>query len=133
MKSKKQVKNQLSKTEVAHLKNRLLLRREQLRGNVSKLSDQSVGKNPNDASGNISTTPIHMADVGTDAFEHEMTLGLVEEEADELEEVEEALERLKKKTFGLCEICKKTIPKQRLSAIPYTRLCVGCKKKEEGA
>jgi RNA polymerase-binding transcription factor DksA len=130
----KQKKNQkgLSKPEVTQLKQRLLSRLQQLKGNVSKLSDQSVGKNPNDSSGNISTTPIHMADIGTDAFEHEMTLGLVEEEADELEEIEEAIERLKKGSYGLCESCKRPIPKQRLIAIPYTRMCVNCKKKEEG-
>jgi DnaK suppressor protein len=56
----------------------------------------------------------------------------MENESDELQEIEEALERIRDGSFGLCESCKKKIPKERLKAIPYTRLCVNCKKKEEG-
>lgn len=121
-----------SKTEISGMKGRLLSRLGQLKGNVSKLGDQTIGKNPQESSGNISSTPIHMADLGSDVFEHELTLGIVENEADELQEIEDALERIKKGSFGLCETCRKPIPKDRLKAIPYTRLCITCKKKEEG-
>jgi DnaK suppressor protein len=82
--------------------------------------------------GDLSTLPMHLADLGTDSFEQDMSLGLMESESDELQEIEESFERIADGTFGLCETCKKKIPRERLKAIPYTRLCVGCKMKEEG-
>jgi RNA polymerase-binding protein DksA len=88
-------------------------------------------KKGSDAAGDLSTLPMHLADMGTDSFEQDMSLGLMENETDELHEIEEALERIKDGSFGLCENCKKRIPKERLKAIPYARLCVDCKMKEE--
>ena len=55
----------------------------------------------------------------------------IKSESDELQEIQEALERITDGSFGICDICDKTIPKMRLKAIPYTRLCIPCKQKEE--
>ena len=100
-------------------------------GDVKGLEDEACKKG-SDAAGDLSTLPMHLADLGTDSFEQDISLGLMENESDEIQEIEEALERIKDGTFGLCETCRKKIPKERLRAIPYTRLCVNCKKKEEG-
>ena len=122
----------MSKSELAEFKALLLQRKKILQGDVKTLEDEGCKKGT-DAAGDLSTLPMHLADLGTDSFEQDITLGLMENESDELHEIEEALERIKDGSFGLCESCKKKIPKERLKAIPYARLCVNCKKKEEGA
>jgi RNA polymerase-binding transcription factor DksA len=120
----------LSKKELKEFRDLLLARRKILLGDVEGLENEALKKKGGDSE--LSTLPLHMADLGTDNFEQDITLGLMESESDELQEVNEALARIKDGSFGLCEGCKKPVPKARLRAIPYTRLCVDCKKKEEG-
>ena len=120
----------LSKSELQEFKALLLVRKRVLQGDVKGLESEAMKKGAD--GGDLSTLPMHLADLGTDSFEQDMSLGLMESESDELQEIEEAFERIGDGTFGLCETCKKKIPKERLKAIPYARLCVGCKMKEEG-
>jgi RNA polymerase-binding protein DksA len=124
-------KSDLSKAELNEFKALLQFRKRKLQGDVNTLEGEAMKKG-SDAAGDLSTLPMHLADMGTDSFEQDMSLGLMETETDELHEIEEAFERMKDGSFGLCENCKKKIPKERLKAIPYARLCVTCKMKEEG-
>lgn len=124
-------KSGLSKSELNEFKALLIHRKKVLLGDVKGLENEAMKKGT-DAAGDLSTLPMHLADLGTDSFEQDISLGLMENESDEIHEIEEALERIKDGSFGLCESCKKKIPKERLKAIPYARLCVNCKKKEEG-
>ena len=125
------VKGGLSKSELKEFKTLLLARKGVLQGDVKTLEDEACKKGT-DAAGDLSTLPQHLADLGTDSHEQDISLGLMENETDELHEIQEAFERIKDGSFGLCETCRKKIPKERLKAIPYARLCVNCKKKEEG-
>ena len=75
--------------------------------------------------------PIHMADIGSDNYEQEFTLSMMENEESTLEAVELALERIEDRSYGSCEDCGKAIKKTRLKAIPYTPLCIGCASKRE--
>ncbi len=65
---------------------------------------------------------LHMADSGTDNFDRDFALSLLSADQDSVYEIEEALKRIEKKTFGICELTAKPIPKARLEAIPWTRL-----------
>ena len=125
-------KHILPKDELERYKKLLIGRREALSGNVSQMEDEALHRNRQDASGDGSSMPIHIADLGTDNFEQEFTLGLIEGEEEELREIEDALTRIDQGGFGECEVCAKPIPRDRLSAIPYTRVCVECKTKQEG-
>ena len=98
---------------------------------VNHMHDSALNQSATSASGDLSKIPYHMADVGTDNFEHEFTLGLIESEEEELREIDAALDRLKEGSFGICEECEKAIPKARLAVIPYARLCISCKQDEE--
>jgi RNA polymerase-binding transcription factor DksA len=120
----------LSKAELQEYKNLLLVRKRVLQGDVKGLENEAMKKGGD--GGDLSTLPMHLADLGTDNFEQDLSLGLMESESDELQQIEEAFERIIDGSFGLCETCKKKIPKERLKAIPYARLCIGCKMKEEG-
>lgn len=121
----------LSPHELRQFKALLTFRRRNLLGDVNQMQSEALEKGSD--SGELSSLPMHIADQGTDSFEQEMTLGLMENESDELQEIEEALNRIKEGCFAVCEGCNKPIPKARLKAIPYARVCVACKKKEEGS
>jgi len=71
------------------------------------------------------------ADVGTDNFERETALKVAGEESRRLLEVAEALDRIKKGCYGVCEGCSKEIPRKRLEAFPAARYCVDCQSKLE--
>lgn len=126
------VKGGLSKSELNEFKALLLARKAVLQGDVKTLEDEACKKG-SDAAGDLSTLPMHLADLGTDSHEQDISLGLMENESDEIKEIQEAFERIKDGSYGLCENCRKKVPKERLRAIPYARLCVTCKTKEEGA
>lgn len=126
------VKSPYSKAELETYRHWLLERRGALSGNVTKMEDEALRRSRQDATGDLSSMPIHMADMGSDTFEQDFTLGLIENEEQELGAIEDALERIAEGTFGVCEECSKLIPKERLKAIPQAALCLECKQKEEG-
>jgi DnaK suppressor protein len=67
---------------------------------------------------------LHMADSGTDNFDRDFALSLLSSDQDAVYEIEEALKRIEKNTYGICELTGKQIPKARLQAIPWTRFTV---------
>ena len=121
----------MNSTEMDTYRHQLLAIREQLNGDVSHLSDEALRNHGGGGGSNLSNTPIHMADLGTDNFEQEFTLSLLQNEEQLLEEIAGALDRLDQGVFGQCEECKGQIPKARLHAVPYARYCVECARKQE--
>ena len=117
--------------ELDQVKKKLLLKRALLSGNVNSLESQALKNSRQDASGDLSNMPIHMADIGSDNFEQEFTLGLIENEEELLLAIDEAIERIDDGTYGKCESCSKAIPKERLKAIPHASLCIECQRQEE--
>jgi DnaK suppressor protein len=110
-------------------KERLLALRARLRGDVSAMADVALRKG-GDADGH--SMPIHMAELGSDNFEQEFTLSLLETEGDTLAEIEQALVRVEQGAYGKCVDCGGVIPKTRLNALPFAPLCVKCASAREG-
>jgi DnaK suppressor protein len=121
----------MKKAELKAYKERLLTLRARLRGDVTQMADAALKKNRMETNGNLSSMPIHMADLGSDAYEQEFTLSLMETEEGTLGAIESALERIEEGTFGVCEECGAVIPKTRINAIPYVSLCVRCASRNE--
>lgn len=119
----------MDKAERDAFQQQLLRLRDRLKGDVSHLTSEALGA-PG-AGGNLSQMPIHMADLGSDAFEQENTLNLLATEQQTLEEIGDALDRVAQGTFGACEECGEAIPKARLKELPWTRYCVACARKVE--
>jgi RNA polymerase-binding transcription factor DksA len=119
----------MSKAELASFRQTLLALRNRLTGDVSHLADEALRANGGEASGSLSNAPLHMADLGTDNFEQEFTLSLLQNQEQALEEITLALDRIERGTYGKCEECQAAIPKARLQALPYTRHCVACARK----
>ena len=72
-----------------------------------------------------------MADVGTENYDQEFTLGLIQNEQFALDQVHDALSRLNAGTFGKCAECGEPIAKARLQALPFTKHCIQCARKLE--
>ena len=121
----------MTKAELKSYQDQLIELRERLNGDVSHLADEALRKTGREAGGNLSSMPIHMADLGTDAFEQENTLNLLQNEEKGLAEIAAALERIDQGSFGRCEECDQPIPEARLKALPYARFCVDCARKLE--
>jgi RNA polymerase-binding protein DksA len=73
----------------------------------------------------------HMADQGSDEFQYETTIKFANTEGRYLYNIEEALKRIEDGTYGKCTGCDKAIALPRLRRLPYTRMCIECKEKEE--
>ncbi|HEV3257610.1 MAG TPA: TraR/DksA family transcriptional regulator [Gemmataceae bacterium] len=121
----------MTNAELQIHRQRLFDLRTRLNGDVSHLADEALRKNQKEASGNLSSMPIHMADIGSDNFEQEFTLNLLANEEQVLEQIAAALERLNDGTFGRCEECRGEIPRARLNVLPYARYCIACARKLE--
>ena len=115
-------KNGLTPAEIRKFKALLLAKRNEILANVISMEDETLRKIRTD----LSNMPFHMADVGTDNYELENTLGLMDSERQILAEIEDALERIDDGKYGTCECGNEPIPKARLNAIPWARYCVTC-------
>ena len=122
----------MKKTEMRVYKERLLLIRSRLRGDVHAMTEAALSKTRSEASGDLSSMPIHMADVGTDNYEQEFTLSMLQNEEETLDQIEAALERIEDGIYGSCVECDGRITKTRLNAIPYTPFCIKCASKLQG-
>ena len=119
----------MNKRESKVYKETLLAIRSRLRGDFSGLADAALRKTRSESSGDLSSMPIHMADIGTDAFEQEFTLSLMEHDGSALEQIEAALVRIEDGLYGVCVECEGKIPKARLEVLPHTPYCVKCAEK----
>jgi DnaK suppressor protein len=104
------------KPEWAKYYKNLLELRERLLNQMSGLAKESAEEMPGYS--------LHMADSGTDNFDRDFALSLLSSDQDAIYEIEEALKRIEKNTYGICELTGKPIPKARLDAIPWTRFTV---------
>jgi len=124
-------KSPLKKAELEHFKKLLLEKRAEIVGNVNEMQDETLKKSRLDATGDLSSMPIHMADLGSDNYEQEFALGLVDGERKLLRAIDQAFERIENRTYGLCEATGKPVSKARLEAKPWAKYCVEYAQKVE--
>src|SRR5947209_15353827 len=89
----------------------LLSERARLRGDLDQMTDEALRRSQSESSGNLSNVPLHMADLGTENYDQEFTLGLIENEQTTLEQVQNALNRIDAGTYGKCDECGEPIAK----------------------
>ena len=125
-----------NKKELAAFRQILRDLRARLQGDVEQLTDGALDRN---SGGGESKNPTHIADLGTEAYEQDFSLRVVETDRSILDEINAALKRVDEGTYGVCEMCRdddrppsrSMITKTRLRAIPYSRNCVACERKRE--
>ena len=121
----------LPKKALKKYKALLLKERERIDGGISHITNEALKTSQRDASGDLSGYSFHMADVASDNYEVEFSLGRASDEQNILYTIDEALKRVKDGTYGNCTQCGKSILKKRLEALPHTELCIACQSKNE--
>lgn len=120
----------MKKSEMSAFKEKLHIIRARLRGDVTAMAEVALRKSGIEGS-DSNAMPIHMAELGSDNFEQEFTLGLMEAEEGTLGSIDAALDRIHEGSYGKCIQCEGTISKARLNAIPYTPVCIKCAELQE--
>ena len=126
MKIKRMLKKELNKYKAL-----LIKEREKIGGGINHIAQESLKTSQRESSGDLSGYSFHMADVASDNYEVEFSLGRASDEQNILYTIDEALKRVEEGTYGSCTQCGKQIPKRRLEALPHTELCIACQSKTE--
>jgi len=117
-------KSRLTASDIERFKKMLLEKRRDILSDVNEIEGEALKKSRLDAAGDLSSMPIHMADIGTDNYEQEFALELMDGERKLLHEIDDALGRIEQGTYGICEGKGTPIAKARLEAKPWARYCV---------
>ena len=121
----------MKKKDLEKFEKLLLERRKELMRELGLWKKNIADTTQKDASGDLSSHSYHMADQGTDAEEREKAFLLASKSGRLLYHIDEALRRIRDKTYGKCQECGEDISVARLEAVPHARLCIDCKEKEE--
>jgi len=116
----------LTKDELHQFESMLLDRRRLLLNDFQALEEEEAG-----SASEGSRLSTHIADLGSDRASSDVNLECQASTSSEIRDIDEALDRIRDGSFGLCEGCDQGIAKARLEAIPYARLCLPCKAAEE--
>ena len=125
------MKKKFNKKALGEFKKIILKRKNEILESIYHISEDTLKKSQKDASGDISGYSFHMADIATDTYDREFSLGIASNERQFIYELDDALKKIEDGTFGVCEDCKAIITKTRLKAIPHARLCLKCQEKRE--
>ena len=117
-------KTKLRAKELREFKELLLTKRAALLGDVSQLSNEALNSNRQESRGDLSNMPSHMADVGSDNWEQEFTLGLIATERLLLRQIDDALDRIRNRVYGVCVATHRLISPERLRAKPWAQYCI---------
>ena len=125
----REIKTKLTKKELDEYRALLLVKRRQLFGMLSGMEDEALRS----SGGNLSNMPVHMADMGSDVYDQDFTLGMAETERAILAEIDAALQRIEDKTFGVCQMTGKPISKARLDAKPWAKYTIEAERIAESS
>ncbi len=114
--SKLKLKTHLTAKQLKTFREKLMAYRNQLLVDLGAIEKEAL-----DVNADISHMPIHMADVGSDAYDQDLKLGMAASERKRIRDIEDALVRIKKKTYGVCHLTGKPIPDARLKAKPWAK------------
>ena len=116
----------MKRTPFDRYRDQLRALRDRIQQTAAGLEEQVRSPTGGEAGGGISNAPLHLADVGSEAYAQELSATLLENETYIRDEALAALERIDGGTYGRCERCGRDIVRERLEAIPYTRHCTPC-------
>ena len=123
--------DKMDKKDLKFFKELLMKKKSDLAKGIDHIANDALITSQRDAAGDLSAYSLHMADMATDNYDREFSLGLADNEQKILNRINDALEKITENKFGLCELCGKKISKVRLKAVPYAELCVPCQEKQE--
>lgn len=116
----KLTRTKLTSRDLAQFRELLLAKRRQLLGDMETMENEALRSETS----NLSHLPVHMADMGTDNYEQEFTLSLVDRERKLVDEIDRALAKIDDKSYGICEGTGQMISRERLEAQPWARYSI---------
>lgn len=119
----------LNQTELKKYRRALEALGSRVRSDASGMVEQVRSGTGGNGGSELSNAPFHLGDMGTDEFLYDMNATLLANEQYIVAEARQALERMDRGAYGICEACGQAIAKARLEAIPFTRFCVECAEK----
>lgn len=119
-----------SPDELQQFKELLIERRSELDRSYKGLSDAAC-RTPGEASGQLSSVPSQAGELASETYEQELSIEMMSRVQDELTALQEALDRIQSRAYGVCEDCGEAIPTVRLQAAPTARFCIGCQSRVE--
>ena len=124
-------RKRLNKEELRFFENLLNAKKETLIQELDYIEDNAMRLNSKDGAGDLSSHAYHLADHATETQDREQAFHLASREGRFLYYIEEALDRVRAGTFGVCKRCGTLIPKARLEAVPTAKMCINCKSQQE--
>ena len=125
-------KDKYSKKDLARFKKEIQKRIDELNGNMDGIRDDlNIDSKGNASLAQDSVYSVHMADAGTDSYEREKGFHLMNREADYINFLNLALQRIDSGEFGICAVCGTKIPEERMMEVPNATKCVSCKEGEK--
>ena len=118
-------RKKLTKKDLQRFKEALIRYRNRLTGDIESIQEEALQPGEQDVSLD------HLADHGSETFDYDFNLGLIENVGKTILEIDKALKKIEKGTYGICSGCRKPIPVPRLEFLPWARFCVDCQKKVE--
>jgi DnaK suppressor protein len=116
----------MTKAQLERYRQQLLATGRRIQKDFASVAGEALRRTGGEASGSLSNAPFHLADLSADTMEHEVAVGLLENQSQMLEQISAALDRVDKGTFGRCVECGRDVPAARLDVLPYTAWCVEC-------
>jgi RNA polymerase-binding protein DksA len=120
----------MKKANLEYFRKLLEKKRAEAIKNVEYLRSVALDTTNQESSGDHSAYSFHMADQGTDAMEREKAFLFASRDEKYIRQIDEALERIKNGTYGICRVTGKEIGKERLEAVPTTTISYEAKLKE---
>lgn len=114
-----------------HFEKLLYKERARLLNRLDAMNEADLRQSFKDFTGELSSYDNHPADEGSLVFEREKDLGLAEGAREAVRRIDEALERMRSGTYGVCELCRRPIDEERLEIIPYADRCKDCQEEED--
>ena len=124
-------RKRLNKEELKYFENLLNDKKETLMQELDYIEDNAMRLNSKDGAGDLSSHAYHLADHATETQDREQAFHLASREGRFLYYIEEALDRVRAGTFGICKKCGTLIPKARLEAVPTAKMCINFKSQQD--
>ncbi len=117
--------------DLAQFRQMLLDLKRKLTSSIDHLQNDALKTAGETVDETASMPTDHLAERGSDNFQRDLMIRVLETSDAELCDVNSALEKIDADTYGQCEHCSKKLPMKRLTALPFARLCIPCKEEEE--
>jgi len=121
----------MDKMQIELLKKQLLDQKRDIEGTIESMKKHKIGEQDNDEPDELSNYDSHPAELGSELFQTELNNAMKVHEEHILKDIHDALGRVYDGTYGKCAFCGKQIGKERLEALPYSRLCIDCENSKE--